>query len=190
MVCANQPQACTSVCGCGRPGDCRVTGARFRYVKYTSRFSPLKPPVSPESMEGVDQVVVESPTSYDAPVAALDMASVTLRSRRCQCICRPIGCERTLILALWMSSPCLRCPQKLTDIYPASPLFSHWAHRLHRLRALCWTRRLGHITAPSESGYISVYNGPCHELASLVGDIDPAHGCFSMQIRPCYSTHT
>ena len=42
----------------------------------TSRFSPLKPPVVPVSMEGVDQVVVESPTSYDAPVAALDMASV------------------------------------------------------------------------------------------------------------------
>ena len=42
----------------------------------TSRFLPLKPPVSPVSMESVDQVVIESPTSYDAPVAALDMATV------------------------------------------------------------------------------------------------------------------
>ena len=42
----------------------------------TSRFSPLKPPGSPVSMEGVDQVVVESLTTYDAPVAPLDISPV------------------------------------------------------------------------------------------------------------------
>ena len=41
-----------------------------------SQFSPLKSPVSPVSMEGVYQVVIESPTPYDTPVADLDMASV------------------------------------------------------------------------------------------------------------------
>ena len=34
----------------------------------TSQFSPLKTPVSPVSPDSVDQVVVESPTPYGAPV--------------------------------------------------------------------------------------------------------------------------
>ena len=42
----------------------------------TSRFSPLKPPGSLVSMESVDQVVVQSPTSYDAPVVPLDISPV------------------------------------------------------------------------------------------------------------------
>ena len=108
------------------------------------RFSPLRPPVSPTSLEGVDQVVVESPTPYNAPVllwiyprSQNNWRLVTLRSRRShlcrQCNCRPIGCVRILVLALWMYSPCLQCSQKPMDIYPTSPLFRHRTHRLHQL---------------------------------------------------------
>ena len=43
----------------------------------TSRFSPLKPPVSPVYMESVDQVVAESPTSYDVPVVDLEISPLT-----------------------------------------------------------------------------------------------------------------
>ena len=42
----------------------------------TSQFSPLKPPVPPVSMEGVEQVFVELPTSYDETLVVLDIASV------------------------------------------------------------------------------------------------------------------
>ena len=38
----------------------------------TSRFSPLNPQKSPVSMVSVDQGVVESPTSYKAPVVSMD----------------------------------------------------------------------------------------------------------------------
>ena len=37
----------------------------------TSRFSPLNPQQSPVSMLSVAQVVVESPTSYEAPVGSM-----------------------------------------------------------------------------------------------------------------------
>ena len=38
-----------------------------------SWFSPLNPPGSPISMVSVDQVVVESPTSHDAPVVQVEI---------------------------------------------------------------------------------------------------------------------
>ena len=41
-----------------------------------SRFSPLNPPGSPASMVSVDQVVVDSPTSYDTPVVHLEISPV------------------------------------------------------------------------------------------------------------------
>ena len=39
----------------------------------TSRFSPLNPRLSPVSMIGVPQIVVESPTSYEVPVDSKDV---------------------------------------------------------------------------------------------------------------------
>ena len=42
----------------------------------TSRFAPLRSPVSPASLDGMEQMVVASPTPYNAPVVAFDISSV------------------------------------------------------------------------------------------------------------------
>ena len=42
-----------------------------------SRFSPFNPPGSPVYLVSVDQVVVESPTSYDVPVVPLEISPFT-----------------------------------------------------------------------------------------------------------------
>ena len=52
------------------------TGALFGYVNYYELVLATQTPGSPVSMESVDQVVVESPTSYDAPVVLLDISPV------------------------------------------------------------------------------------------------------------------
>ena len=40
----------------------------------TSRFQPLNPRQSPVAMSSEEQVVVESPTQYEAPVESLDVS--------------------------------------------------------------------------------------------------------------------
>ena len=92
-----------------------------------SRFSPLKSPVSPIFMEGVDQVVIESPTPYDAPVADLDMASVTAQLETCNLQetqvshlssvqLSPNRVHEDLDLGTLDVFLCLWCPQKPTYI--------------------------------------------------------------------------
>ena len=45
----------------------------------TNRFSPLNPQKSQVSMLSVDQVVVESATSYEAPVVSMDVSQAADR---------------------------------------------------------------------------------------------------------------
>ena len=65
---------------CG-PGGCRVTGARhccrgFGYVYYYELVLATQPTGVTGIYGSVDQVVVELPTSYDAPVVPLEISPV------------------------------------------------------------------------------------------------------------------
>ena len=133
-----------------------------------SRFSPLNPPGSPVSMVSVDQVVVESPTSYDAPVVPLEISPVadhlaTLNPQESQVsrlssvqlspnrVCEDL--YNTLdVFPMFTVSPrtdgYLPCVSPVTSpsspVPPAAPLW-----------ALCWMKRLVRLTA-TESGYVAV----------------------------------
>ena len=79
QVCATRPSVFAGVCrGCG-PGVVESPELDAAAVcpdmsTITSRFSPLNPLLSPMFMENVDQMIVESPTSYDAPVVDLEIS--------------------------------------------------------------------------------------------------------------------
>ena len=99
----------------------------------TSRFSLLNPWLSPVSMVCVPQIVVESPTSYEAAVGSKDacpaadwvVPRLPQESQVFQCrLCsyRPTGCRRTIILIPWMCSRCMQLHRGTTDISRVSPI--------------------------------------------------------------------
>ena len=78
----------------------------------TSRFQPLNPRQSPAAMSSEEQVVVESPTKYEAPVGSLDVspaADIVVKLLRLQSqvsvlASRPIECVRISLTTPWIFS--------------------------------------------------------------------------------------
>ena len=141
----------------------------------TSRFSPLNPRMSLVSKEIMDRVVVESPLSDVMPVVDLDMFPVTNQSAPLD----PQGSQVSHLSSVQLSPNRVRLDFDLdtidvfpvfvasprsgrylplispisspdpAGIYPLSRLFRRLRRVHHRLRALCRTRRLRRVTAPS-----------------------------------------
>ena len=132
----------------------------------TSQFSLLNPQLSPVSMESVDRVVVESLVSDDVPVIELDMLPDVSQFA----LLNPQGSQVSHLSLVQLSPNTNRVglefdmdtldvfpvfvasPTSGGYFYPLSHLFRHQSrlcHVLHRLRALCQTRHLRHVTASS-----------------------------------------
>ena len=91
-----------------------------------SPFEPLNPRQSPVAMSSEEQVVAESPTTYEAPVGSMDISPAAngmvkiypLQSQvfALSSVQWSPKCGRTSPMILWMFFRCFKCLSIMLDI--------------------------------------------------------------------------
>ena len=166
--------------------SCYRSSVRICY----SRFLPLRSPVSPVSPDGVEQVVVESPTPYDVPVVAFNISSVGEQLE----ICNPRESRELPLSSVPLS------PNRVSgdfdfgtmDVFPVftvSPNTDGYLPHISRVSSpgspvvptagsvLDEATGSFHSTLVSVYSYVSVYSGSCRKPAPFIGATDSDPGC-------------
>ena len=114
----------------------------------TSRSQPLNHSHSPVDISSSSQVVVESPSHYEAPAVPVNISTIICYS--CprylpyhQFSCLPTGCAKSVHMTHWMCFRYSKCLRKVMDTYLLRHRSRHRLLQPHWAWTLCYRKRQG-----------------------------------------------